>query len=661
MLDAYFKLNRDDANARTLLYQDVPRHYVMQGGRWVPRRRGGATTIGWMCMVGPKDEGRYFLRVLLAHVPGAQSDEELRTVEGQVCATHREAALLRGLLEDNMEWAACLSEAARLQMPAQLRQLFVTILVFSEPSDPRALWEARKTDLCEDFTRHMDAEAAENTALRAIEAGLTEHGMSCKACGLPEPSAGVAEAEEMQQESDEQLGEDMRQRLNTEQRTAVDQVLAAVNGGPESQRCFFLDGPGGTGKTFVYNTLVHLVRGRGGHVLTVASTGIAATLLIGGHTAHSCFKIPIPVHNDSVCCVQADSQEADELRQATLIIWDEATMAHAYSMQAVDRLLRDLTRTNALFGGKVVVLGGDFRQTLPVVRCATRGGIVGACLKSSTLWPHFQVLQLVQNMRAGAKEQAFAAWLLELGNRQLLQSVDGLIELPIGCLEQGNLIYSVFERALCSKEPLSGCAILSPKNVESLVVNEAILALLPGANKTYASVDSVICDSKEEQNNYPLEFLHSLTPTGMLPHSLNLKIGAVVMLLRNLDTRQGLCNGTRLCVQSMQDHVVEAEVLLGKYAGRRVLIPKIALTPSDTDLPFMLRRRQLPLRTSFAMIINKAQGQTFERVGVYLPEPVFTHSQLYVAFSRVCSLDRIKVKLQAGATRTANVVYSEVL
>uniref|UniRef100_A0A914VFQ8 Uncharacterized protein n=1 Tax=Plectus sambesii TaxID=2011161 RepID=A0A914VFQ8_9BILA len=91
MLDAYFELNRDDVNARTLLYQDVPRHYVMQGGRWVPRRHGGATTIGRMCMVGPKDEGGYFLRVLLAHVPGVQSDDELPTVDGQVWATHREA------------------------------------------------------------------------------------------------------------------------------------------------------------------------------------------------------------------------------------------------------------------------------------------------------------------------------------------------------------------------------------------------------------------------------------------------------------------------------------------------------------------------------------------------------------------------------------------
>uniref|UniRef100_A0A914VVY7 ATP-dependent DNA helicase n=1 Tax=Plectus sambesii TaxID=2011161 RepID=A0A914VVY7_9BILA len=160
-------------------------------------------------------------------------------------------------------------------------------------------------------------------------------------------------------------------------------------------------------------------------------------------------------------------------------------MAHAYSVQAVDRLLRNLTRTNALFGGKVVILGGDFHQTLPVVCQATRSGIVGACLKSSTLWPHFQVLQLVQNMRAGMEEQAFAAWLLELGNGQLPQSEDGLIELPMGCLEQGDLINAVFERTLWGEESLSGCAILSLKNAKSLVVNEAILALLSGITRLF--------------------------------------------------------------------------------------------------------------------------------------------------------------------------------
>ena len=663
MLEAYFDLNRDDPNARALLYQDIPRHYVLKGNQWVPRQRGGATTIGRMCMVSPKDEGRYFLRVLLAHVPGAQSDEELRTVDGRVCATHREAAQLRGLLADDTEWAACLSEAAGLQMPAQLRQLFVTILAFSEPSDPRALWEAYKADLCEDFARRVDSEAAENAALRSIEAGLAHHRMSCRGCGLPEPGAVDLEVEELtHQLSEQQEGEDMRQRLNAEQRVAVELVLAALDGGPGSERYFFLDGPGGTGKTFVYNTLVHLVQGRGGRVITVASTGIAATLLAGGRTAHSRFQIPVPTLNDSVCPVTANSREADELRQAALIIWDEASMAHAYSVEVVDRLLRDLTCTNAPFAGKVVVLGGDFRQTLPVVRRATRGEIVSASVKSSALWPLFRTVRLVQNMRAAAGEQDFAAWLLQLGEGRLPQGADGLIELPADCLHRGDLVKEVFERALRGEEPLSGCVILSPKNAESLAMNEEVLQMLPGEAKTYVSVDGFEKDSDEVQNTYPLEFLHSLTPTGMPPHLLNLKVGAVVMLLRNLDTRRGLCNGTRLVVRSMWNHTVEAEMLLGEHAGTRVLIPKITLTPSDLpDLPFKLRRRQLPLRVGFAMTINKSQGQTFERVGLYLPEPVFTHGQLYVAFSRVRSLNQIKVQLKQGAKRTANIVYSEVL
>ena len=107
--------------------------------------------------------------------------------------------------------------------------------------------------------------------------------------------------------------------------------------------------------------------------------------------------------------------------------------------------------------------------------------------------------------------------------------------------------------------------------------------------------------------------------------------------------------------------MVEAEMLLSEYSGTRVFIPRIALSPSDTDLPFTLRRRQLPLRVAFAMTINKSQGQTFERVGLYLTQPVFTHGQLYVGFSRVRSLDRIHVKLPQRTNRTANVVYTEVL
>ena len=155
----------------------------------------------------------------------------------------------------------------------------------------------------------------------------------------------------------------------------------------------------------------------------------------------------------------------------------------------------------------------------------------------------------------------------------------------------------------------------------------------------------------------------------MPPHCLKLKRGCVVMLLRNLDLKAGLCNGTRLVVHEMRRNVVAAEILTGIAVGNRVLIPRIVLTPSDTGLPFQLRRRQFPLRLSYAMTINKAQGQTFDKVGILLRRPYFSHGQLYVAFSRARSFDDIKIKViqseRQGCVRnktfTKNVVFPQVL
>ena len=141
------------------------------------------------------------------------------------------------------------------------------------------------------------------------------------------------------------------------------------------------------------------------------------------------------------------------------------------------------------------------------------------------------------------------------------------------------------------------------------------------------------------------------------------------MLLRNLDIKKGLCNGTRLIVRRLHNHVIDAEILTGTWNGHRVLIPRIKLAPSDVNLPFTLQRVQFPIRLCYSMTINKSQGQTFDRLGIYLQAPVFSHGQLYVAFSRAKSFQDIFIQVCQtntqghfnGKTFTQNIVFKEVL
>ncbi len=165
----------------------------------------------------------------------------------------------------------------------------------------------------------------------------------------------------------------------------------------------------------------------------------------------------------------------------------------------------------------------------------------------------------------------------------------------------------------------------------------------------------------------PTEFLNSLTPSGMPPHKLELKKNIVVMLLRNLQAgpKEGLRNGTRLMVKGFGTRVVECEVLSGSSSGSTVFLPRIPFHLRDSEFPFVMVRKQFPIRPCFAMTINKAQGQTLAMVGLYLPRPVFAHGQLYVAFSRVRRKSSIKVCLgededsQSGLT--PNIVYHSIL
>lgn len=208
-------------------------------------------------------------------------------------------------------------------------------------------------------------------------------------------------------------------------------------------------------------------------------------------------------------------------------------------------------------------------------------------------------------------------------------------------------------------------AILAALNSDVDGLNDACLSRLSGDSMTYLSVDTALDEGgNPDYHLYPQEYLNTVTLSGMPVHSITLKVGCPIILLRNLDPSIGLCNGTRLIVTALRSRVIEAKILSGTHAGEPAFIPRLALVTSPSSpLPFRLRRRQFPIRLAFGMSINKSQGQSLRIVGIYLLTSVFAHGQLYVALSRAIDCMNVYVSLSALSLllRTINIVYKEVL
>jgi hypothetical protein len=483
----------------------------------------------------------------------------------------------------------------------------------------------------------------------------------------------IAEQRSYNIDEQAQLGTQHIPTLNPAQRSSFDAIVNAVE--TQSGQTFFLHGPEGTGKTYVYNTLCYFLRGQGKIVLCVASSGIASLLLIGGRTSHSTFKIPIEIHESSTCAIPRNSNLAELICSTDLVIWDEAPMQHRHIHEAVDRTFQDIRRSDKPFGGLSIVFGGDFKQILPVIVKGSRPQIVGACIQRSHLWRSVKVLKLTQNMRLNTQvlaESNFAKWQLEIGHGQHTDEL-GNTKLPdhFKCPENTissltSIVYSgVNELPHPPDHYFAERSILTSRNDDVDDINEKMLLEFPGEAKSFLSADSVKENNENAEGElmYPVEYLNSITCSGLPLHNLQLKVGCPVMILRNLNPGEGICNGSRGIVTRMSNRVLEVRLLTGDHAGKTTFIPRLSITPSTTQVPFEFCRRQFPVKVCFAMSINKSQGQSVKHVGLDLRNAVFTHGQLYVAVSRVTSVCNIKAIWDSNLVDpvTKNIVYPEVI
>ncbi|EZA50914.1 hypothetical protein X777_10741 [Ooceraea biroi] len=356
MLIDYFALNSRDEKATEYLYIEILRYYTFKkekiNNRTVLRwnnRKYHYNCIGRMYSVSPTQTELYHLRLLLLTVKGETSFENLRTVNGEICPSFSAACLALGLIDDDDEWKRAINEAVGWMMPRQL------------------------TAMSEDYFRHFGMIQGQKKAYAQINAML---------CAESKSLADFPQMEQLQENNEEEdfmtleqimkNGTRQYNQLNKKQKEIIDIILNILDNNCYNNNCFYIDGPGGSGKTFIYTTIYYLyiiTKIRNKHVCTMAFTGIAVTLLPAGKTVHKTFGLPVPLFVDSSSSIK-------------IFIWDEAPMAPRYALEFMDRTLRDIMNNELPFGGKIIILGGDFRQLLPIMIHGTRCEIVNLSIKA---------------------------------------------------------------------------------------------------------------------------------------------------------------------------------------------------------------------------------------------------------------------------------------
>ncbi|GIQ82224.1 DNA helicase [Kipferlia bialata] len=477
---------------------------------------------------------------------------------------------------------------------------------------------------------------------------------------------------------------------------------------------YFVDGPGGSGKTYLLKTLIHYIRSQGDIVLVSAPAGIAASLLPGGLTNHAMYKIPIREfdYDNSDINMFRNEATATLLKdpRVRLLILDEAANIHSTDLEAINVAMQRARGNKMPFGGVVVVFSGDFRQILPVVKTRDKATALSACVFNLKWWePQVKPLSLLGNMRVrGVQNAEFIDWTLKVGSNEHTDS-DGKVYIPeylrfvpkrkeikqrtqvkprwykrsIGNLKVSGssntrskaeklgedeildqVIAHVFPHVTdntVSRDPDSGIdsAILTVHNPDVDRINNRIVSGMSHRHtRCYLSTNSFIGPKALYHDKSPTD-LNKVAQSGLQPHLIRVAVGVPIMLLTNMDVGSGHCNGTRYIVEQLLDDVIMARTITGPSKGKLFFIPRITVTRFYDGIGF--NRTQFPIRVAYAMTINKAQGQSIDRVCLFFNKAPFSHGQTFTAISRVRDPKNLSIYLPGRETSVPNIVYDRAL
>ncbi|CAN0900844.1 ATP-dependent DNA helicase PIF1 [Linum grandiflorum] len=568
MLTEWFQLNRSYPTARKYTYSDIPNAFVWdkQCSQWTPRKKG--FTIGRIYSVPPRSGDTFYLRILLTKIPGALNYESLRTVNGVLYPDFQKACQAHGILSTDDEWNDVMAEVSHWGMPPLIRSTFVSLLMFCNVTSPEELFEQWWPSMADDFKRRLE------------------------------------------RLNDQPINDDLSETL----RNQVLQTLQTLLHNYSSTLAHF-----------------HLPQPTSQPNHNFSDDLVAQQLHYDSATERNSYQSSLAKLNHHQRLAHDAVLSSLQNKKGQLYF---APMVHRLSFEAVDRTICDLMNTPQSgpgykpFGGKTVLLGGDFRQTIPVVT----NGLPADLFEGMT----------------------FPEWILALGDGKIPSithpnyprsdwiKIPHSFIIPQSANPITSLVARVYPELITSYKDISylrSRAIVAPTNHDVTLINDYILTQLPGDTKVYLSADTLTTtgsNQTELEMQYPTEFLNGLSFNGMPEHELHFKQYIIVMLLRNLNPAAGLCNGTRILITHLGNNVIR-----GLIVGR-----------------------QYPLRPCYGMTINKSQGQTLDHIGVYLPTPVFSHGQLYVALSRVRSACGIHIALEDSTApapeTTRNIVYKEI-
>lgn len=639
---------------RQLRYIEVPEFFSWTKNTWKIRTTK-SFQIGRIYTVHLSKKELYYIRLLLSHVVLPTSFEFL--LGG--ARTFYEAAVNRRIAVDDTQWISCINDAFLAgQLGMRFIRTFATVLLNGEVLDVPELVMRFKIQLFVCAT----AEAIHKYRLDLLDFDFSTKCFHLALFHLNNLTEGkfrdslpdfnslidwndfeLTDNPLINYQRDYDSNEELEafhnkyETLNPDQKVLCDALIEAVNQGDEDclhDRLFFINASGGTGKTYVYNTIVNYVRGNNKVAITVASSGIASTLFSKGATSHSVFKLPFAPDSSSVCNVKKNTQLASLLLAADIFIWDEVSMSSKYLIEAVDRLLQDLTGVKRPFGGKLIVLGGDFKQTLPIVKNDVASSISQSFFESF-LFEKFSHFSLTINQRLLNDNSGYAKWVLDVGlgrtGEKLAQSASKYCLDPFSGNENNNFSIPIFDRSEALINAVFGdhfpddldslgalftdSMIITCTNANVDVLNQTIIEsyFKPGLSETLCSTlsatNALVADADGSlSSHFPPDVLASLIVEGFPESTIKLKPGMPIMLTRNIDVKNGLCNGTRLLFLEKDRSLLRCKIITpGFHYNEVVLIHRIIfLHEPDEQIPVAFKRIQYPIRPCFCITVNKS-------------------------------------------------------